>query len=82
MLAHLANTKTKWEKADPTTPVLPAIEYIAMVAQADAGVDGMYRAVMPDKEIEKAYALAKRLMVSWYLIFKWGSVRSKLNAEV
>ncbi|MCA9357454.1 hypothetical protein KC872_04535 [Candidatus Kaiserbacteria bacterium] len=61
MLAHLANTKAKWEKADPTTPVLPAIEYIAMVAQADAGVDGMYRAVMPDKEIEKAYALAKEI---------------------
>ncbi len=61
MLAHLAKVKAEWEKADPTTPVLPAIEYIAMVAQADAGRDGMYRAVMPDAEIEKAYTLTKEI---------------------
>jgi hypothetical protein len=31
-----------------------------MVAQAEAGRDGMYRAMMPESEIEKAYALAKQ----------------------
>lgn len=61
VLAHLAKIQAEWERADPTTPVLPAIEYIAMVAQADAGADGMYRAVMPDKEIEKAYAMAQKI---------------------
>ena len=61
MLDRLHQTVAKWEAADPTTPVVPAIEYIAMVAQADAGADGMYRAVMPDKEIEKAYSLAKEI---------------------
>ncbi len=61
VLSHLAGTKAKWEAADPTTPVLPAIEYIAMVAQGSAGADGMYRAVMPETEIEKAYALAKKI---------------------
>ncbi len=61
MLERLAKTQAEWEAADPTTPILPAIEYIAMVAQAEAGVDGMYRAVMPDKEIEKAYVLAKQI---------------------
>jgi hypothetical protein len=61
VLAHLADIQAKWEAADPATPVMPAIEYIAMVAQADAGADGMYRAVMPDKEIEKAYALAQQI---------------------
>lgn len=60
MLARLAHTIVEWEKADPTTPVLPAIEYIAMVAQAGAGADGMYRAVMPDTEIDKAYALTQK----------------------
>lgn len=60
MLDKLAAVKAQWEAADPATPVLPAIEYIAMVAQADGGADGMYRAVMPDSEIQKAYALAKR----------------------
>lgn len=61
VLAHLADIQAKWEAADPTTPVMPAIEYIAMVAQADAGADGMYRAVMPDSEIEKAYDMAKKI---------------------
>jgi len=61
VLAHLEETKKLWELADPNTPVLPAIEYIAMVAQADAGADGMYRSVMPDVEIEKAYAMAQQI---------------------
>jgi hypothetical protein len=60
MLTKLKTVKEQWEVADPSTPIMPAIEYIAMVAQADGGKDGMYRAVMPDKEIEKGYDLAKR----------------------
>lgn len=59
VIRQLMETKAMWEAADPTTPVLPAIQYIAMVAQADAGTDGMYRAIMPDAEIEKAYEMAK-----------------------
>lgn len=61
VLAKLRQTTALWEAADPTTPVLPAIQYIAIVAQADAGADGMYRAVMPDREIDKAYAMAKEV---------------------
>lgn len=61
VLARLAQEKAAWEAADPNTPVLEAIEYIAMVAQADGGSDGMYRAIMPDVEIEKAYALAQKI---------------------
>lgn len=60
VLRRLHETKILWEQADPNTPVQLAIEYIAMVAQAEAGRDGMYRAMMPATEIEKAYALAKR----------------------
>ncbi|MBP9760087.1 MAG: hypothetical protein KBD24_01835 [Candidatus Pacebacteria bacterium] len=59
MLAKLQRTVDLWNTADPATPVLPAIEYIAIVAQESAGADGMYRAVMPDTEIDKAYALAQ-----------------------
>jgi hypothetical protein len=61
VLERLAQTQAEWEAADPDTPVLPAIEYIAMVAQAEAGADGMYRTMMPDAEIEKAYALAQQI---------------------
>jgi hypothetical protein len=60
VLGRLEIAKAEWEAADPSTPVLKAIEYIAMVAQANAGKDGMYRAMMPDEEIEKAHALAKK----------------------
>ena len=61
VLAQLASTSAKWEAADPDTPVRPAIHYIAMVAQAEAGSDGMYRNVMPDEHIERAYSMAKEI---------------------
>ena len=61
VLAQLASTSAAWEAADPDTPVRPAIHYIAMVAQADAGSDGMYRNVMPDEHIEQAFSMAKEI---------------------
>jgi len=61
MKRMLLEEVASWEAADPNTPVIPAIDYIAMVAQADAGADGMYRNLMPDSEIEKAYQLAKEI---------------------
>lgn len=59
VLRRLESTKVEWEAADPKTPIKLAIEYIAMVAQADAGTDGMYRAMMPEAEIEKAHKMAQ-----------------------
>lgn len=56
----LAETK-KWEEADPTTPVIPAIHYIAVTAQGSAGSDGKYRSRMPKDQIEKAISLAKEV---------------------
>jgi hypothetical protein len=50
-----------WEAADPETPVMPAIDYIAIVAQGGAGKDGTYRARMPGTEIDKAVALAEKV---------------------
>jgi hypothetical protein len=61
VLAQLASTSAAWEAADPDTPVRPAIHYIAMVAQADAGSDGMYRNVMPDEHIERAFSMAEEI---------------------
>ena len=61
VLVKLLAEKKNWEAADPKTPVIPAIEYIAMVAQADAGTDGMYRAAMPDEHMERAYDMAKEI---------------------
>ena len=50
-----------WEAADPTTPVVPAIEYIDVTAQASGGKDGKYRLRMPDTQIDKAIEMAKKV---------------------
>lgn len=61
VLAQLASTTALWERADPDTPVVPAIHYIAMVAQKDPGRDGMYRAVMSEEHIERAYSMTQEI---------------------
>lgn len=61
MIAKLKAEVAKWEAADPTTPVMPAIDYIAVTAQASAGVDGKYRARMSDTEIDHAIDLAAQV---------------------
>lgn len=54
------NTELKaWEAADPNTPVVPALHYIAVVAQGAAGNDGMYRSRMPEKQIDSVLTIAK-----------------------
>lgn len=61
LLAMLASTTAEWAAADPSTPVIPAIHYIAMVAQASAGKEGKYILRMPDDQIEHALDLANRV---------------------
>jgi hypothetical protein len=61
MLEKFKKEIASWEAADPTTPVLPAIDYIAITAQAGAGEDGMYRARMPHNQIDKALGIAEKV---------------------
>jgi hypothetical protein len=49
----------EWRKADPTTPVQPALHLIAVVAQGEAGPSGKYRTIMRDALIETVYGWAK-----------------------
>ena len=58
MLAMLEAEVAKWQVADPSTPVIPALQYIAVVAQGSPGADGKYRDRMPDSEIDKVLAMA------------------------
>lgn len=51
----------KWEAADPSTPVVPAVQYIATVAQASAGKEGKYILRMPDEQIDHALDLANQM---------------------
>ncbi|MFA6050203.1 MAG: hypothetical protein WC761_03320 [Candidatus Paceibacterota bacterium] len=57
LLAEVA----EWNAADPSTPVVPAIDYIASTAQLDPGKSGKYTARMPDSQIDIAIALAKKV---------------------
>ena len=61
MIRRLKIEIDRWEKADPSTPVQPALDYIAVTAQGSAGADGKYRLRMPDSEIEKVILMAKKI---------------------
>ena len=61
LLAMLASTTARWATADPSTPVVPAIHYIATVAQASAGKEGKYILRMPDDQIDHALDLADQV---------------------
>ena len=51
MLAKLHEEVKRWEKADPHTPVQPALHYISKVVAAGfPGKDNMYINRMPDKK--------------------------------
>jgi hypothetical protein len=59
MLRRLKVEVAKWEKADPSLPVQPALHLIAVVAQGAPGKAGKYRMVMPDKVVNEVYGWAK-----------------------
>ncbi len=60
MLSMLNSTVAQWNAADPSTPAMPAIDYIAVTAQGSAGSDGKYRLRMPADQIQKAIDLANQ----------------------
>lgn len=59
MLGMLDKTLAEWKAADPSTPVIPAIHLVAVVAQGDPGADGGWRRRETPEMIEKTYAWAK-----------------------
>src|SRR3989344_1068780 len=61
MLGMLRAEAQRWEEADPTTPVIPAIHYIAVVAQYAAGKEGRYILRMPHDHIGHALDVARQV---------------------
>lgn len=61
MLRRLTAQAKEWELADPSTPVVPALHYIAVVAQGTPQKDGTYRTRMPHSEIDKVIEMAKKI---------------------
>ena len=80
MLAKLQSEVDKWNTADPSTPVQPALHYIAVVAQGSAGKDGKYRARMPGTEIDKVLAIAEKIDAIVFLDIQVGF--STLQSEI
>lgn len=60
MLARLDKELDRWNKADSTIESIPALHYIAVVAQGSAGKDGKYRNRMPDKQIDSVLSIARQ----------------------
>ncbi|HEY9854149.1 MAG TPA: hypothetical protein V6D05_00340 [Stenomitos sp.] len=80
VVRRLLATSKQWEVADPTTPVIPAIDYIAVSAQAVPGSDHMYRARMPMNQVDKALAMASQVHGLLFLDFQVG--HSTLQKEL
>ncbi len=59
MLAMFDRTVQEWNQADPSTPVMPAIHLVTVVAQGAPGADRMWRRREDASMIEKTYAWAK-----------------------
>jgi hypothetical protein len=59
MLARLRTQADAYAAVDPTRPVQPALELIAVLAQGSAGADGGYRARMPAEEIDQVASWAE-----------------------
>jgi len=72
MLQRLGVEVAKWNKADPTTPAIPALHYIVVTAQGSKGADGKYRFQMPDKEIDKVIAMAQKINALVFLDIQVG----------
>jgi hypothetical protein len=53
MLARFDKEIAAWRRADPSTPVQPALHLIAVVAQGGPGRDGKYRLRMADSLVER-----------------------------
>lgn len=60
VVQKLEGEVSHWEAADPTTPVIPAVQYIAVTAQGSPQ-DGTYRLRMPTSQIDKALAMANQV---------------------
>jgi hypothetical protein len=72
MLSKLQAEVGRWEAADPDTPVMPAIHYIATTAQLLPQKDGMYTLRMPDSQIDHALELAAKINGIVFIDFQVG----------
>ena len=80
MLKKLMSEVKKWQTADPSTPVIPAIHYIAVTGQGKPGKEGKYLLRMPFTQIDKALELAKKINAVVFLDVQVG--QSTVQKEI
>jgi hypothetical protein len=80
MLRRLEAEVKKWEEADSTMPVVPALHYIAVIAQSDPGKDHKYRSRMPGKQIDSVIHIAATIKALVFLDIQSG--QSTLQEEI
>jgi len=72
MLAKLSEELRKWQAADSTVPVRPALHYIAVTAQGYPGKGDKYRLRMPFKQIDSLIRMAARINALVFLDIQVG----------
>lgn len=61
MLKKLQGEVAKWQAADSSLPVIPALHYVAVTAQGAPGADGKYRYRMPSSQIDTIVNWAREI---------------------
>jgi hypothetical protein len=61
MLNRLRRQVAEWEQADPSTPVVPALHMVAVVAQGEPGTSGHYRSIMRDTTVKMVHDWAREV---------------------
>ena len=61
MFKKLKGEVAKWQSADTSLPVIPALHYVAVTAQGSGGKDGKYRLRMPASQMDTIVNWAKEI---------------------
>ncbi|MFT3935767.1 MAG: hypothetical protein QM726_19220 [Chitinophagaceae bacterium] len=72
MLAKLKEEVAKWQAADTTVKVIPALHYIATTAQGYPGTGNKYRLRMPFKQIDIVMDMAKEINAEVFIDIQVG----------
>lgn len=72
MLRKLQFEVAKWQSADSSMPVIPALHYIAVTAQGAPGKDGKHRMRMPFAQIDTILNWAKQINALVFLDIQVG----------
>jgi hypothetical protein len=80
MLAKLKQECSRWQAADTSLTVVPALHYIAATAQGQGGRDGKYRNRMPFHQIDSILHWAREINGLTFLDIQVG--HSTVRAEV